>query len=275
MRGESDARPRSSTGRADYVGGHFIHISAVFHLNVVVARGAVSGMRSNAAAHGCGPGHDASYESPPEPAGKIVPDAPLVELAASWTQWLASRRRTPRTIAAYRSVVEKAMRERGWRTPSDLTHAAIVEYLGSHQWRGSTYTRNLRVFQSLTRFLALTLPDWTDPLADALGASTRDSGDGARAATIEEARAIIRTAWAREHSDGRTKAARALYWLCMFQAGCRHGEPAEWKWSDLELDAEIPLVLWGGSGAQHKSGKRVEIPLHPELAALLREHRRT
>lgn len=211
----------------------------------------------------------------PTPAGRIVPDAPLAELVGQWCAWLASRRRTPRTIAAYRVTIERAVRACGWRTPADLTHASIIGYLSAQAWKGSTYNRNLIAFRSLTGFMARTIPDWPDPLADALCASTKDSNDGARGATLEEARAMIAEAWARERYDGRTKAARALYWLCMFQAGCRHSEPAEWKWGDLELDDGIPRVAWGGPNAPHKSGTRVEIPLHPELAALLRKHRRT
>lgn len=205
-------------------------------------------------------------------AGRIdaAPNA-LAAAVAAWVGNLEGRGKRPRSIASYRTFIESAMRERGWREPVELTAATILQYLDSERkalaWRSATYNRGLCVFRSLSKFMRRTGLIPLDGMEDAERAAD-DGGDGSRAATTDEARALIRAAWLKESTDRRCKGARSLYWACLFLAGCRAGEPEQWLWSDLFLDEPVPFIRW--RKAISKNRKQVEVALCPELAGLLR-----
>lgn len=203
-------------------------------------------------------------------AGRIdVAQSPLSQSLSAWLSYLQARGKKPRSIGAFRQVVERAARDRGWSKPEDVTFAGVTDYLSDQPWKGSTYNRNLSAFRSLTRYLAKAkvLPE--DPLEGAERAHD-DGDDGSRASTLAEARAVILRAWIRDQSDRRCKGNRALYWLCLFAAACRVGEPAQWKRQHVVLEHEHPHVRW--SMDVQKNNKRQEVALAPELARLLRDH---
>ena len=205
-------------------------------------------------------------------AGRI--DAAQTDLCRAidaWLSYLRARGKKTRSIDAFRQVVERAARERGWSSPPDLTFEAVTSWLGAQPWKGTTYNRNLSAFRSLTRYLAKARTIAEDPLEGADRAHD-DGGDGARAATIEEARGVILQAWVRDQADRRCKGNRALYWLCLFAGACRLDEPARWTRRHVILDHEHPHVLW--TQEINKNHKRQEVALTPELAGLLREHLR-
>jgi integrase len=217
-------------------------------------------------------GKDAAPQSPV--AGRI--EATPVELSESVSRWLEDMRRRnkkPRSIAAFREVVERAAKDNGWTTPIDLTFDAVTAYLGSKRdagtWKGTTYNRNLTIFRSLTNFMHASGKLSDDPLVKAYRAES-DGGEGSRAATIDEARAIVLSAWARA-IDARSKGNRALYGCCLFGAGLRLGEPAQWKWKHIALDHSTPHILWTQDIS--KNHRRRDTALSPELVELLRAHR--
>lgn len=212
----------------------------------------------------------------PPVAGKI--DRSPGELAAhidGWLNHMRQRNKKPRSIAAFREVVTRACADAGWTTPADLTFDAVTGYLGTKRdtgaWKGTTYNRNLTIFRSLTRHLHASGHIQDDPLEKAYRAES-DGGEGARAATLDEARAMVLSAWARA-VDGRSKGNRALYWACLFGAGLRLNEPAQWRWKHMALDHEHPHVLWTPDIS--KNHKRRDTALSPELVTLLLEHRET
>ncbi len=243
-------------------------ILAQFLLPLGVGSDPLAGM--NAFSPGTpGVGTDASLIRGPI-AGRI--DAAQTELSRAinaWLDYLRARGKKPKSIGAFRQVVERAARERGWTEPGDITFEAVTAWLGEQPWKGTTYNRNLSAFRSMTRYLAKAkvLPD--DPL-DGAERAHDDGGDGARASTVEEARAVILHAWVRDQSDRRCKGNRALYWLCLFAAACRLDEPARWQRRHVILEHEHPHVLW--TCEINKNHKRQEVALPTELAGLLREH---
>lgn len=221
-------------------------------------------------------GKDAPAIHPPPVAGRI--DAKPAELAGVVARWLDDMRRRnkkPRSIGAFREVVERAAKDNGWTDPADLTFDAVTAYLGSKRdsgaWKGTTYNRNLTIFRSLTSFMHASGKIPEDPLAKAYRAE-QDGGEGSRAATIDEARAMVLSAWARA-VDARSKGNRALYWTCLFAAGLRLNEPAQWKWRHLALDHATPHIIWTPDIS--KNHKRRDTALAPELVELLSAHRDT
>lgn len=206
-------------------------------------------------------------------AGRIAAaENSLEALLIEWETHLRGRKCAATSVSAMLGEVRRAIRERGWTGPGDFTYREVIGYLDSHEdWAAATYNRNLSVFRSLTRWLDACEIIPQDTLRHALRADGA-GGPGARAATTDEARAIVRTAWLREQTDGRARRApRSLYWACLFLSGARFGEPARWRWRDLLLD-EAPAVLTWTPETQ-KANRREELVICGELAGLLRAWR--
>lgn len=212
-------------------------------------------------------------------AGRIdAPANPLVALAEEWLTALSAKGRTFNTIEMYRRLIARVIRETGWARPDQLTYSGLVAWLSQHpRWTPATYNSYLVCLRSFTRHLCRARVLAADPLAEA-EKSSGEHGEGSRAATLQEARAHLSAAALIERVDGRRKAPTALYYLCLYAAGCRAEEPTRWLWSDLHLDVDpasryeedrVPHLVWRPT--MHKNKRRVVVALAPELAAKLRE----
>lgn len=209
-------------------------------------------------------------EVPDHIAGRIdAPPSTLKECVDAWLEHMVRLRKKPRSVAAFRHVVTKAMRETGWRSEHELTYDAVTRWLGSHGWKGTTFNRNLSVFRSLTKYLAKTKRIAEDPLAMAERAEN-DGSTPQRAATIDEARKIITHAYVRFLASKHCKCNRALYWACLFHTGARLDEPARWRRKHIVLDHPVPHIWW--TPDINKNGKEYTLAMHAELAQLLRQH---
>lgn len=211
----------------------------------------------------------------PSVAGRIdsAPSS-LSDALTAYLKYMADRRKKPRSIAAFRVVIERAMRECGWTRLDDFTFEGVSTWMGSkcegaNPWRGTTYNRNLSVFRSFGEYLATSGKLESNPMAKALPAQD-DGEDGPRAATLDEVRAVVFQAWLKDQTDGRSKGNRALYWACLALHACRVGEPAKWKRRHLILDQPVPFLWW--TKDLNKNNKQYELALAPELAELLRLH---
>jgi integrase len=193
----------------------------------------------------------------------------------AWCRHLLARKKKPRSVTSFRQVIQAAAKDKGWTACTDLTFAAVSEYMDAKvtvgDWKGTTYNRNLSAFRSLTKYLKKTRVLAEDPLCDADRAED-DGEDGARAAQLDEARALLKHAWIRGEADRRCKGDRALFWACWFEQAGRAGEPEQWVWKrHVFLDEAHPYIRW--TKDINKNGKDQDVPLTPELAALLRRHR--
>jgi integrase len=218
-----------------------------------------------------------AISNPHAVAGRIdASPSDLVQAVDAWVAYLRAKKKKPKTLSAYRGAVLGAARDEGWSSVEDLTHDNILGWMAHKQeggdWtKAATYNRNLICLRSLTRYLRRSGRIAADPLIDE-ETEPDDGDDGSRAARIDEARAMIRHAWARGISDKRAaKGNRALYWMCLFAHGCRAGEPELWRWKHLLLDAVVPHVLW--TKEIQKNRRKQTCALAPELAELLRRHR--
>lgn len=218
-----------------------------------------------------GAGTDALKSSNETVIGKIDgPPDDIHRVVAEWLRYLKGRGK--KSTESYRRDIGRAIRLAGWTRPSDVTWSAVTGYLAERRddgWKGTTYNRNLSTLRSFTAFLRRAGYLIEDPLQDAERAES-DGSDGSRAATLQEARAIIREAWLRQQTDHRCSGNRALYWTCLFGHACRLGEPAKWRRRHLVLDHAVPHVAW--SVEISKSSRPQRVALSNELAGLLREH---
>lgn len=208
-------------------------------------------------------------------AGRIeAPVHPFHSAIKEWGDYLRSLGKRDSSIYSFAAVIRAAVLQQAWRDPNDATWKAVTDYMGakrqSEAWKGTTYNRNMSAFRSFSRWWAEShgVPD---PLKGVRRADD-DSGDGSRASTIEEARAIITQARLRQ-GDARCRGNRALYWYTLFAAGCRHDEPARWRWKHLHLDTVTPFIDW--TREIHKSKKHLPTGIGLRLAEMLRAHRHT
>lgn len=196
---------------------------------------------------------------------------PLQTLVVEWLEYLRANGRSDTTLRSWRSMVARVIRETGWFDPAHLDYANVTTYLAAtaeaNHWKPATNNAHLAMLKSIARHRDRV----RDGLLSAAEGISNDGGDGARAATTEEARRHVAVAAERERTDRRCRSPRTLYLLCLFLSGSREDEPAGWLWSDLHLDDEIPWIKWRPES--HKNGRRAILPLSPELAAALREWR--
>jgi integrase len=254
-------------------------VRVVFDGNVTISvdsHGSVSHSEGMTPAATVATGTEAQRQPPPPPLRLGKPPAcSLMDAIDEWLDHMRLRRKKPKSVEAFKQIAYRAMRESGWREVSDLTHDNITAWIqraaAENNWKGATVNHRMTALHSLTERLYKRglLPH--DPLADAIRADEDDSSEGARAGTLDEARAIVLRAWVREQSDKRCKGNRTLYWACLFALGCRLDEPARWKWKHVQLDMQPPRVCWEPS--INKGKKRREQPIPAWLASRLLEHR--
>ncbi len=217
---------------------------------------------------------------------RLESDATALESALdAWASYMLGRGRKPKSIRQFRETIEAAAAELGWRHPEAITFEAVTGWIGARvaagRWALNTGDAALSAFKSFTRWLAAAERIERDPLVLA-HQSGSDDAPGARAATTEEARLLIRFALAAQRRDRRATGNRALYWYAMFVCGLRYGElggdengatPRGWKWGDLTLEGDLPAIRWKPD--MHKGSRHQTLPLPRRLAELLLEHRAT
>jgi integrase len=257
------------------VTGQSVRVEFTGNVTISVATSTVSGH-----SEGMSPAavEAARTEAAPPPSLRISkpPACSLMSAIDEWLDHMRLRRKKPKSVEAFKQIAYRAMREMGWREVSDLTHDNITAWItkaaAENNWKGATVNHRMTALHGLTERLYKRglLPH--DPLADAIRADEDDSSEGARAATLDEARALILRAWIREQNDRRCKGNRTLYWACLFAMGCRLDEPARWKWKHVQLDMDPPRVCW--TPDINKGKKRREQPIPGWLADALRKHKR-
>ena len=205
--------------------------------------------------------------------GRIdAPATRLESLIESWIQHMQARNCAPGTVASWPRLVRGVCKEAGWTQPEHVEYAAVSAHCAAKQqrkeWGPATVRSVLSALKSLDRHRRQLEAGDIQAIEGPLGI---EIGQGARAATTDEARLMLRTARSRELNDGRARSARTLYGLCLFAGGCREDEPSLWVWSDLRLDSKVPHIIWRPD--MHKNRRTMVVAIAPELAEQLRAHR--
>lgn len=212
-----------------------------------------------------------AQDSTPPVAGRI--DAARSELADAIPLFLAAlkaRHKADSTVERWSHMLRTNLQAAGWRTFADIAGPAIEDFLtaqaSAREWRGTTTNAHLSCWRCFCRWATRRKQLAANPLADADAAVEEEHGEGSRAPTTNEARALLGVSASFEEADGRSTP-RLAYFACLFLAGCRYNEPARWTWADVRLDAEVPHVVW--RGVMHKNRRRMIVALAPELVPLL------
>jgi integrase len=195
---------------------------------------------------------------------------PLDEAIEQWGEFLIGRARKHTSAQTMRNKLRRAAARMGWATTDDLTFEAVEGYLATRtDWSAATNNQHRSCFRNFGKWLART-KQWELNHLEHIDDIRQAAGVGARAASTDEALAIIRYTAGR-NNDKRSLGCRSLYYAALFLAGCRRSEPAAWQWRDLQLEEEPAVIIWRPE--VHKNGQRVELVLAPELAGLLRQWR--
>ncbi len=223
-------------------------------------------------------------EPDPGVVGRIVREARAVDdVLREWGEHLLTAGRRPGSIQAFRSRVRIVCKDLGWTAPAQFNARELEAYfaqrqqaaresgskrLGRGSTRWSSTTQNMTL-SALRRFMAFAVARAyveSNPFAGMT--PTRGTvGAGSRAATVEEARALIRSAYS-AHQRRAVVSQRWAFYALLFLTGLRQKELASIRWCDLELDAETPFFR--SDPAWSKTRKLQFVALAPEAVTVFR-----
>lgn len=221
---------------------------------------------------------------PPGVVGRIVPEAkPVDEVLREWSAHLLTAGRRPGSIASFAARVKIVCKDLGWTTPAQFTPRGLEAYfearqnaarqsadkrLGRGSVRWSSTTQNMTL-SAVRRFVAFAQArGYVDNNPFVGMTPTRgEVGAGSRAASVEEARALIQAAY-NAHQRRAVASERWAFYALLFLTGLRQKELGCVRWSDLELDAEVPFLRSDPSWS--KTRKLQYVALAPEAVTVFR-----
>lgn len=209
-------------------------------------------------------------------AGKIDP-APcsITRAVADWQADMERRGCKAGSVKTFGTHATRLIEFAGWSSPDQIDLRTTIEYLSAKRksgWSGTTHDGAVSALRNFGAFLFKTGSLKANPL-EHLEASGETGGQGARALTLDEARALVRAARERALRTGKDKSSAALFYMTLLHTGLRHAEAAALLWGDVDLDSKTPVLV--SNPAWSKNGRRELVPLHSELHTLLRTHRKT
>ena len=201
---------------------------------------------------------------------------PLVSDAIKrWADDMRRRGCKPRSVANFTGRAVGLCAYHGWRTVSEVTldgaHRWLGEQRAAARWSGTTHDQAVSALKCWGEFMVSVGFVVSNPFGH-LEACGEVGAEGSRAATTDEARAIVSAARRWEATDRKVKSHLALWYCFLFLTGLRCAEAEAVRWRDLELDGDAP-TLWADP-TWSKNRRRMGVPLNDEIAGLLRAHRR-
>jgi integrase len=163
-------------------------------------------------------------------------------------------------IGHVKGRLERLLRECHWMFPRDMTPDGFQAWRVKQGAAPKTVNEYLNAARALCNWMVKQGRMSSNPLAKIDKSDTRGKQIERRALTVEEVGRLLEKA-------GK----RVPYYLAAVHTGLRRGELEGLRWGDVELDAECALIRVRASTAKNR--KSAMIPLHGELAAVLRELR--
>lgn len=201
------------------------------------------------------------------------------EAVARWRDELTSRGVRPSSVTRFRQLTERVSKSQGWNTIADVNYLSAVAFLsarrrgenGGKEWGPSTYNQCVTVLRTFGEFLRRAKYTTVNPLDD-LQTWKQAGGDGCRALKVDEARAVIRVALARQN-DARAHGFAALFWHTLAMTGLRYSELCSLAWGDVHLDQSRPCIRLRPNAHGNKAARADYIGLHAESSGLLKQWR--
>lgn len=218
-------------------------------------------------------GADAPVLSKIGPAGRSIGNA-----LDAWVAHLLGRGKRDRSVRSYRRKVEDCAKACGWLTAADVRLQDAEGWLagkragagGCEAWSGSTADHATSILRRFGAWLHREEGLADNPLGH-LESSGEHGGDGSRALTVDEVRAMIAAARRRAAGDKRQRADAALYFAFLALTGLRDGEAGQCCWRDLDMDGTPPALYTDQRWAKNR--RRMRVVLNDEIRGLLLTHR--
>src|SRR5208282_1255060 len=149
----------------------------------------------------------------------------------------------------------------GWVYPQDITADSFLKWRSSQKKAPKTLNEYLISAKNFSNWLADNGRIKANPLASVKKVETRGKQVRVRRAYDDsEFAALLSVA-----------GVQRIVYLTAVLTGIRHGELKELCWGDFNLNGEKPSVTVRASVS--KNHRQACLPLHPQLAAALREFR--
>jgi integrase len=204
----------------------------------------------------------------PNPAARPAADPPIRSLQEAYMEYQINRHHAPRTLQKYDLVFREWRRWARSERVSRLSHFTEARYWAFNRWMvegglsdKTRYDRLLILKQAFKWAIRNRLIE-NNPIqtADLIPRPSITPQPCFGPAQVARLLAAVR---------GQSKAIFSL----MAYAGLRFGEVRELQWDDILWDEDRVGFLWiqrGGWDGKPKWGRHRRIPIHPELALVLR-----
>jgi len=174
---------------------------------------------------------------------------------------LRRRGKSEKYLANLEFRVGRLITDCGWQFAKDVSADSFQAWLRKQEaMRDKTANDYLESVRCLFNWLLKLGRAGSNPLLLVEKVKTKEGrAEEIRALSDEEMRRLLTVAGER----------KVIYLMAVY-TGLRSGELGALKWGDLHLDAVMPFVRVRANTT--KNGKAVEMRLHPDLVAGLREH---
>ncbi|SDS32025.1 tyrosine-type recombinase/integrase [Opitutus sp. GAS368] len=187
---------------------------------------------------------------------------PLLDLLQSFLDDMKARGRAPNTVKKYGKDMRRGFTLCGWKLLPDVTARSFSEWRVRCSLHPKTVNDLLGALNSFFGWLVRQRLALENPLSHVERVNTKGlCGQFRRSYSAAELAALLNVS---------PPSRRAVYFTAAY-TGLRRNELLCLQWGDIYLDAAEPFVRARASTTKNR--KEAVLPLHPDLAAMLRSMR--
>lgn len=180
----------------------------------------------------------------------------------------ARKRLAERSLYERRLILQRFAEAHGWRRVADCLPYHLSGWIDANpQWTSDwTVAQVVNVIQRVFNWAAQQRLTPANPFKGV----TRRQGQPRRPMTDGEFRRLLRATAGRRTKRGPSPGARfrEVLWFLRY-TGCRPGELCHLRWSDLDLDAALIVLVEHKTSRTQKVPRPRIVPLHPAILRLL------